>query len=470
MAIFATQNPQSGETGLGWSEAQTAAQTRARLTSILGSLASNDLLMFRGTYNYAGAEYETARSNLNITGEQGAGLHITDPTATGTSRYFDFTGDNVKISNLTITAAGTAGSGFHQGKELFRASGSGFTVEWCKIDCDLGAMIQLEGASNAVIRRNEFSNISGFNSGRSTNSFICPVLQAWAPCDNLLFEYNYSHEIPHEHIKTGTGNTVGVRLPIVRNNFAKNVGRDFIDSTGGFYGTGPSNRAIIADNIVISCACIIDAKFEGQSAESYPIGQSYTKYVEISGNKLYGAANFIVTTLTNKALMLSTSPTGGRYWKDAIPEDILCSNNTVQGVLRMGLIKQGLNIVVSGTKRRGSVGNVRIFDTEAEVANNLNGATDVAAAIFDYVNDDITGFYRETGSTFHSAEAIPSAPSFTYGPQSGAAEPSSDPRHALVGSIARTNTDLGALSATTIMAGVWNANGAASDSYTKTVS
>lgn len=472
MAIFATQSPQSGETDLGWSEAQTAATTRSRMAAAIGTsgfLGSNDLLMFRGNYDYAGAEIATSRSDLNITAAQGKGLHITDPAATGTSCYFRFNGDRVKIYNLTITAAGTAGSGFNQSKELIQVEGDDFLMEWCKIDTDLAAVVQLySSCRRAIIRRNEFTNTSGWASTRNINSFICPVVNLIAPCNDFLYEYNYIHEWRHEHIKTSTGSTTGnyppVAMPIVRNNFCKNLGRDFIDATGGFSGTGPSNRAIVADNTLISAAMIMDAKF----------GTAQTKYVSIANNKVYNCTNLIVSTLTNKEQPLSVSPSDDLYWGKAIPFDILLTNNTAQNCTRMGLIKAGLSIVASGTVRRGSTGDVRIFD-EAELANSISDDTVTADAIFDYVNDNEDGFYLETGSTFLSTETVPTAPTFSYGPQSGDVEPpgpdpSDDPLFALSGSSFRTNTDLGAMSARTIMAGVENANGADSDIFTVTVS
>jgi hypothetical protein len=468
MAIFATQNPQPGETGLNWSEAQTGTTTRNLLAAAIGSsgfLGANDQLIFRGTYDYAGTQIDTTKSNINITAEAGKGFHITDPTVTGVTSYFLFRGDNVHISNLTVTSEGENGSGFNQFKSLFVADGcDNFVLEWCAIDCDLSYAVRLLSSPNAILRRNEFSSMSGWNSTRNPNSYAVACISLSNTSHNFLFEYNYCHNWRHEFLKTIKTGSIAPSMPVFRNNFVKTIGRDAIDTTGGWRGTGPSNRAIISDNIFISVALVIDAK---NGPNNGAFGSASTKYVLMDGNKVYNSTSLIVSTLVNNPALLTPTP-GDYYWLDGVPEDILCSNNEMQNCTRLGRIKAGIGIVFTNTKRRGSVGAMSIDDGPDLIQQNF-WTQALVDAYFGYAAAG-NPIYTESGTTTLAIEAVPTAPTFNYGPQGDVAEPSSDPRRALVGSLSRTNTDLGAYGPVTFMAGVENANGAASDSYTVAVS
>jgi hypothetical protein len=462
MAIFATQSPDAGETGLGWSTSQSAAQTRSLLSSILSSLTANDKLVFRGKYNYAG-NLSISRSDLTIEGGGGAnkGLHVTDPTATGNLDWLEFTGNRVKFRDFTVTAD----PGFNQNKPLFGVEGDDFLFEWGKIDCDFSTFFELRGADRAIIRRNEFSNVSGFNAGRSVNSFATGCVRIQGGGHNGVYEFNYAHHFPHEHFKTisvGIAPT-GWRID---DNFVTDVNRDLLDTTGGFRGSSPSNRASISRNTLKRVnQSLIDAKFSGKDANNYPARDRNTKWLQIDDNDLWNCNDFITVSLNTQRQFLTTT-TGDYYWRDAIPEDFLCVGNKFQSLGGLILLKHGLNLQLVNSQKYGSVGGVDLFsqdDMEVQVTDNI------AAAIY-AAGTGSPGFYSETGSTTAAARAATSdTPSFSYGPRSGTAEPSSDPLYVLSGSSFRTNTDLGASSAD-IMFGVHNANGADSDTATITVS
>jgi hypothetical protein len=467
MAIFATQSPEAGETGLGWSTSQSAAQTRSLLNSIIASLGSNDKLVFRGLYDYAGS-IQTSRSDITLEGGGGAnkGLHITDPTATtaqagGPSIRFD--GNRITFRDFTITSE----PGFNNNRALLEhRNGSDFLFEWGKIDTDMSNQFTFRGAQRPIIRRSELSNLSGFAAGRSVNSYSVSCVGTVGAVSNGVFEYNYTHHWPHEHFKTVQTGTTGPTGWRMDNNFATNINRDFLDTTGGFSGTSPSNRASVSYNTLIGVnQSLIDAKWSGNDASNYPIGTKHTKYLLVEENEMYNCWDFITTSMNTNQLHL-TLTAGPNYWRDACPEDFLCINNGLQNINRLLFIKHGLNVQLVNTRKYGSVSAIKLY-TASEMSGEVH--PDVSAAMYALHNASNPRFYTETGSTTGAARSVPTAPSFSYGPRSGEAEPSSDPLYVLSGSSFRTNTDLGASSAD-IMFGVHNANGADSDTATITVS
>lgn len=418
MTIYATQNPEAGEIGLGWSEAQSAGATEAALLALDGTLSNGDTIRFRGNYDMEDGKVVINADNVTIEGMVGgAGLTYTN-TATFADNssniyQFEINGDNFTVRDMELLAPQVV-CGHPVKKRLFDISASGFTAERNKIQDDWSNYFNFSsGSHNGTISRNEFYNPIGYASGRTVNSFTYPVVAAGG-VNNLTYEFNFVHRWLHEHIKTGVpdGGCSGWSLD---NNFVLNLGRDFIDTTGGLVG------ASLTNNIVNQAAQFIDAKW---TSDVGVVGSMYVDDVTITGNKLIDVTNLVTSTISDKASdnLLTLTP-GTNYYRTATPRNIYCGGNELHNCSRLGLIKAGKNIQFVDTLWYGP--SSLDFDIFTHSAGNSSSQVvtlnpmrlEIADAYWAWIGSSVDGAATHTGTVeLASIGYDPQTPAFAYGP------------------------------------------------------